>query len=288
MQRQWSGRTGGSLGEQRALIKIFRHVDIRVIYGVMAVVVLFRMAAKPSYALAQYRYFRSCHGCNPVKSAFCIYRNYYSFGQVILDRFAAYAGRTFEMEYENKEIFDRLTRSASGAVIVQSHVGNYEMAGYMLSTEKKPINVLLFGGETSVVMKNRAEMFDRNKVRMVPSVPDMSHVFVLYDALQRNEFVSMPGDRIFGSNRSLTAPFYGMQAKLPVGPFRMIKTTGVAAIAIFVMKERWNAYKIIYTSLSEAGETLDLATLAARYSEALERITSIYPYQWFNYFKFCV
>ena len=82
--------------------------------------------------LAIYRYFRNRHGYGRLKAFIYVYINHFRFGQIIIDRFAMYAGKHFEMEIEGQDMFDELDNSDDGFIQLSSHVGNYELAGYSL------------------------------------------------------------------------------------------------------------------------------------------------------------
>ena len=59
----------------------------------------------------------------------------------------------------------------------------------------------MFYGEKQTVMENRTDMFSDKNIRMIPVKNDMSHLFLIDHALQQGEIVSMPADRIFGSQK---------------------------------------------------------------------------------------
>ena len=180
---------------QRALIRLFRILPLGALYGCMALVIPFYMLFAKGFK-ASYNFYRMRMGYGPFKSFFHVYKNEYSFGQVVLDRFAAYAGKKFEMEVPRMDLFRELCAGEEGFIQLSSHVGCYEMVGYSLISPK-PINALVFAGETATVMQNRALLFGETNVRMVPVSEDLSHIFALNNALADGEIASLPGDRVF-------------------------------------------------------------------------------------------
>ncbi len=286
---QWKGRTGGQPWMQQALVGCFKVMNIRILYFMMMWALPFYMLCNHKEYLAMYRFFKVRFGHSRIK-AFCnVCVNHYRFGQIILDRFAAYAGKTFLFDIEGKEVFDRLAGQPSGFIQLSSHVGNYEMAGYSFNSRKKRINAVVFDGETATVMQNRAMKFSENNMRMVPVCNDMSHVFVLNEALGNGEIVSLPGDRVFGSPRYVNCSFLGADARFPMGPFAMATQRGVPAIAVFVMKISTKRYKVYVRSLDgiESGSRKEkIEALAQAYADELEAIVRQYPTQWFNYYDF--
>jgi predicted LPLAT superfamily acyltransferase len=86
--RQWSGKTDGQTWMLKSLIFMFKWMNIRILYGVMACVIPFYMLFSRKAYRAAYSYFRERHGCTPFRSFINVYLSQYTFGQVILDRFA--------------------------------------------------------------------------------------------------------------------------------------------------------------------------------------------------------
>ena len=80
---------------QRTLIRLFRILPLGVLYGCMALVIPFYMLFAKGFR-ASYSFFRKRMGYGPVKSFFHVYKNEFEFGKVVLDRFAAFAGKKFD------------------------------------------------------------------------------------------------------------------------------------------------------------------------------------------------
>lgn len=278
----WKGTTGGTPWMQRTLIHWFKHTSLYIPYWCMGWMIPFYMLFGHKGYLASYRFYRRRFGMNSLKAFGYVYLNHFRFGQIIIDRFAAYAGHQFRFEVEGQELFDRLERGERGFIQLSSHVGNYELAGYSLVPEHKVFNVLVFAGETETVMASRARMFASHGVRMVPVCSDLSHVFRLNEALRSGDIVSIPGDRVFGSPRSVVCDFLGGKAKFPLGPFAMASQRNVPLLAVFVMKTGVKSYKIYVRELR--GETR--ADLCQGFATELETIIQKYPTQWFNFYDF--
>lgn len=286
---KWKGRTGGLPWMQRFLILWLRSFGVRSLYCVMACVIPFYMLFGRRGYKASMSYFRDRFGYSALKAFAAVYRNHYVFGQVILDRFAMYAGQSFDFVMENGEDFNPLLGQDSGIVLMSSHVGNYELAGYSLKAGDKPFCALVFSGETQTVMQNRRTAFSRNNIRMVPVMEDMSHIFELNAMLDEGGIVSMPSDRLFGSQKKIRLPFLGKEADFPMGPFSLAVRKGVPSVAIFVMKEDTYRYRIIYRRLASSGGTdrkAEMASLAESYVKVLEEVVRRYPHQWFNWYDF--
>lgn len=286
---EWSGKTDGQPWMQRSLIAMFRVLPLWLLYGVMALVVPFYMIFNRKGYRAIYRFFHERLGCSPLKSFGNVYLNHYRFGQIILDRFGVYAGKKYQFITEGQEIMDELETHPEGLLLLSSHIGNYEIAGYSLKPKKKKFNALVFGGETATVMENRQRLLSQNNMSMILVKEDLSHLFAINAALDNGDIVSMPADRIFGSQKNVECQFFGAKAKFPLGAFAMAIQKNVPVLAVFVMKEgmkKYHAYVKAIECNPQSGKREQMAQLAQSYAEQLETIVRCYPTQWFNYFDF--
>ena len=124
---------------------------------------------------------------------------------------------------------------------------------------------------------------------MIPVRPDLGHLFEIDQALQKGEIVSMPADRIFGSQKKLSLPFMGQTADFPYGPFSVATLHGLNVLVLHVIKIKSLTYKIYVTPLDydkDAPRQEQINQLATGYAAEVERIVKIYPTQWYNYFEF--
>ena len=286
---EWSGKTGGQPWMQRTLIAWFRVLPLWLLYGMMGLVVPFYMLFSRKGYQAMYSFFRERMEYGRWKSFWSVYANHFRFGQIILDRFGVYAGKEYHFKSEEQHVFDEKESGTKGFVMLSSHVGNYEIAGYSLRPETKRYNVLVYAGETETVMENRQRVLSRNNVRMVPVKEDLSHLFLLNSALDDNEIVSMPADRIFGSQKSVECLFFGQVARFPLGGFAMAVQKEVDVITVFVMKSGMRHYTIYLRELQydkSLSSREQMSQLAQNFAIELENMVRRYPTQWFNYFDF--
>ena len=139
------------------------------------------------------------------------------------------------------------------------------------------------------MMENRAALFGETNVRMVPVSEDLSHIFALNNALADGEIASVPGDRVFGSQKTVQSRFFGDPASFPAGPFTLAVQRDVPVLLVFVMKEGRRDYKVLLDTLpAPEGETKQarIQSLADAYAARLEAIVRAYPDQWYNFFDF--
>ena len=228
---------------------MLRLLDVRLLYVFSYIfVVPPSMLFREGYG-HMYRFFRKGFGYSPLRAWWMTYKNHCMFAQVVIDRFAMYAGKQFLMVTQGLEHYNHLCEQESGFVVLSSHIGNFEMAGYT---------------QVSVEIDN---------------------------ALTHGEVVSIPADRVWGSQKSIQLPFLGHEARFPMGPFSVATMRGLDVVCVNVMKTSTRGYLILVTPLDydkEAPRREQTRQLAEAYVSVLEGTVRRYPTQWYNYFDFWI
>ena len=288
-ERQWKGTTYGNNWMHKWLVRLLRVVPLEVMYWFVAIIIMpvtYVVNPNRKYIYAFYRY-RLSKG--PLKAAWLTYRNFCMFSQVVIDKFAIYAGRQFEFEIEGYEHYKRLATRPEGFVQLSAHIGNYEIAGFSLKAQKR-INALVYYGEKESVMRSRGHVFEQMNIGMIPIGQGVDYVFEIASTLSRGEIVSMAADRALGNSaKSITVELFGKATRLPAGPFLIAAAQSIDVLMIDVMKVKPKKYKIYVTPLQydkTANRAERQRQLSLHYINELERRVRQYPLQWYNYFDF--
>ena len=279
MSKEWRGQTGGTHRMQRALVGLIRHTDIRVAYSLMHLWLIWYILVRRTERHGAYVFHRRRRR-NRIQAAADVYRSFYHFGKAIIDRFAVYAGEQFDVQVENRELYYDRVQDKEGFIMLFSHVGNTEMAGYFLSTPDKRLHILAYGGESPVVMANRAKVLARNNIGMITVQPDdMNHIYRINEVLQAGDILALAADRRMGDNTEICT-FMGSEAAFPAGAFRICKAMKKPVLLVFVVKEQAKTYRV-YCEQIQADKDI-----AQHYAERVERMVEQYPYEWFNFYDF--
>ena len=286
---KWKGRTDGLPWMIRSLVAVMRVLDRRAIYLVMALIVPFYMIFNHKGYKAIYRFFRQRFGLGPLKSFLKVYANHFRFGQVIVDRYAAYAGKRFRFEFDGNDMFLAMLNEPGGFVQLSSHIGNYEMVGYSLTSTTKRINGLFYGGESEVMMDFRRKILSMHNIGLIEVNGSMEHIFQMNAAIDRGEIVSMTGDRMLGSPKSFRCSFMGADANFPMGPFALAVQKEVPIVAVFCMRDKGGVYKVYVRKITVAPglpPRASMQDMAQKFAVELEKMVRLYPTHWFNYYDF--
>lgn len=265
----------------RSLVWMLRFIPIGFIYGIMDVVIVFYILFARSYSRAIYHYFRSVHGKRRGAALGHTYLLFRQFGQVIIDRFAVYAGRHFEIETEGNELVVEAMQQPEGCVLLSSHVGNYEIAGYALRPTK-PMYAIMFGGEKAFVLEHRQREFERNGIHVLFPDDELDYIYTLHDILESGNMLTLFADRNFGSPKTLRVPVLGREAGLPKGPFSIANMYKQTVLCAFAMKESRRKYHIYVRKLTGNSAS----SYARAFADALTEIVNKYPHQWYNFYEF--
>ena len=289
---QWTGKTGGGNFGQRFVLGCLKSVKVTVLYPVLPLVVPVYCVVNHKAFGCIYRYFKEIHHYSGWKSFWKTIQNHLIFGQVVLDRFAVLAGNTeqFHLDIENADALDCLLDQPGGFIIAGAHIGHFELTGHCIRQSKKRINAVIYGGEAAVIKQRRSNSFTQNNIRLVPVEEDLSHLFIIKDALEHGEIVTILCDRIWGSNKTLTVNFLGKEAKFPLGTFLLAAQMQVPVVSIVNTKVRGRHYHSTVQPLTSPDPSLPIRKqseqIAAAYAQSLESVLRKHPEQWFNYFDF--
>ncbi|MGN1211984.1 MAG: lipid A biosynthesis (KDO)2-(lauroyl)-lipid IVA acyltransferase [Candidatus Cryptobacteroides sp.] len=291
-RREWNGRTQGGNWGLQFLISLLGKMSVSGMYVLLDVVLPFYVPFNMRAFKATKDYFRKRLGYPPMESVRKAYATHRKFGQMMFDRFRLYTkgDSDYHIEVEGNDGIRERMDGGEAFVIAGSHVGSMEMAGYMLGLEDKPINAVVYGGETASLQKHRAEIMERHGVKMIPVNDDLSHIFQIKAALDRGEIVSMASDRRLGSDKYVECTFLGAPARFPVGAFILAAQTDKELVALFNMKEGKTGYKVYVKPITVDREGVVPRRIAEEllkgYVSELEKIVRKYPDQWFNFYDF--
>jgi len=225
-------------------------------------------------------------------SFFSVYRNYYLFGQVLLDKIAMLAGfqSKFSFDFEGEQY---LRQMEDGGLLISAHIGNWEIAGQLLNRLDKKINIILYDAEHQQIKRYMSGVLTNRNVHFIVIREDFSHLQEIRQALSNKEIIAMHGDRYIQGNKTLQMDFLGKPAAFPIGPVNMAARFRVPVSFVFAVKETRSHYHFYATPLQlipysgnlEKRETIFREALK-KYAGAVEKIVGKYPLQWFNYYDF--
>ncbi len=224
-----------------------------------------------------------------------IYGHFFSFGMSLIDRYAFLTGKQslFSFTTIREDLIVAALAEKKGAILLGAHIGNWELAGNLLSDRiKADIHYVMVDSEKSDVRSVSEHAFAQRRTKPIIVGKDgLELVLSVRNALKNNGLVCMHGDRTFGQ-RGASHSFLGEQVAFPIGPFAVAASTGAPIIPIVVTKSGISKYTFkAFAPMRFDGATAEnrdkyIFTAMERYVGILEQIVKEHPLQWFNFYDF--
>ena len=288
----WKGQTRGGVLGYKIFVWTLKYLGLSFAYFLLYFVVTYFVFSSGRAFGSLFRYFHEIRKYSRIRSLFSIYRNYYIFGQVLLDKIAMLAGfqSKFTFDFEGEEY---LRQMDNGGLLISAHVGNWEIAGQLLNRLEKTINILLLDAEHQQIKKYLSGVLTNRNVNFIVIKEDYSHLVQIKSAFERGEIIAMHGDRFIEGNKIMVFDFLGRPAPFPVGPVNIAARFGVPVSYVFAIKESKKHYHFYATPLRLVPFSQNLKKRDEFLREALEafvmafeKIAVKYPLHWFNYYDF--
>ncbi len=288
MATEWEGKSKGTVLGYRIYIFFIKKLGLGASYALLHFVVLYYCIFSVASTKAIFYYFHNRLGYSTLKSLFSVYRNYYVFGQTIIDKAAISAGLRdrFTYDFDGIDKIENLLAQKKGGILLSAHIGNFEVAQHFLQDVNafSSINLVTWDREHEEIKAYLESVTSKSNIKLILIKEDMSHIFEIHTALTNGELVCFTGDRYIEGTKFLEQQFLGATAKFPMGPYLLASRLKVPVLFVYVMKESKSHYHL-YARTAEVKRG-DAQGLLEKYTENLEWIIKKYPLQWFNYFDF--
>ncbi|HSD15130.1 MAG TPA: hypothetical protein VLB74_10815 [Flavobacterium sp.] len=285
---QWDGKSKGTLLGYKIFVFCIKKLGIRTAYSVLVFVAFYYFIFERNSNRAMFYYFRNRLGYSFFKSKAMVYKNYFTFGQTLIDKTAISAGlrNKFTFEFDGVELLHELLAEKKGGVLISAHVGNFEIADHFFEDIDFDcqINLVTTDREHSQIKEYLESVTKKSSLKFILVKDDMSHIFEINNALSNNELICFTGDRYFEGTKRMTETLFGAEADFPAGPFLIASRLKVPVVFVYVMKES-NLHYHLYARRADVKQRDEKGLLKA-YTQSVESMLLKYPLQWFNYFMF--
>ncbi len=288
----WEGKSKGTPLGYRIFISICRHLGLRPAYGLLRFVAAYYWLFSWRSSREIFSYFRNRLEYPWYEALVAVYRNYYAFGQTLLDRIVVMAGlpNRFTYTFDGEEYLHEMVRQGRGGILLGAHVGNWEAAGHLLQRLKTQVNIVMYDNEHRRIKQYLDQVIGARTFNIIVIDQDLTHAYKISEALSRNELICLLADRFLPGNKTTPRTFLGAPAEFPTGPFLLASGCRVPVSIVFAFKENDSHYHFYGSSLLSRGEQADRVTFAGQlmdiFVDELEQKINMYPAQWFNYHKF--
>ena len=293
MSGHWAEqRERGSVFAMQLITWIAFTFGRRVSRALLYPVCLYFMLLVPRSTRASRQYLTRVFGRRPRWRE--IYRHYYSFASVLLDRAFLLAGRPIDLviEGQNLELVKRLAAQKQGSLLLGAHLGSFDVTR-KVGNERRAIevNMLMYEENARKVNTVIDSLGGRDHMKVIP-IGAVDSLIRAKDRLEHGEWVGILGDRVIDQDRVVRVPFLGGEASFPAGPFLVASALKVPVVLFACLYLGGNRYKEHFElfaeeiTLDRRQRDADLEKWVRRYAERLEYYCRLAPYNWFNFYDF--
>lgn len=283
----------------RFLIAVYRVAGLWPMRLCLAPVVLwYALFHQPARrASADYRH--RMHQVNPdfpASRPWHLLRHLWQFATALLDKFAVWMGDITrdQVTLHNSGLIDDLLDRQQGALILISHLGNFEICQALSETRPRlKLTVLLHTLNAAKFNEALGQYHRDSQIELVQVTDlDIGTAIRLKARIDAGEFVAIAADRVaIGNGRSLERDFLGAAAPFPEGPFALAVALEAPVVTIHSLKHN-GRYHIHFDALTPGGPVprrqrkAQREALASAFVARLEHYCRRAPWQWYNFYPF--
>ena len=227
----------------------------------------------------------------------CAWSQFHNFTDVFFDRFMLQEFDDIHYTSEGMEYLEQTLQKKNGAILLMSHIGNWEVAAHLLKRNLPDMNLLLYMGvkHKEQIEGIQKKSLSKNGVRVVAVDHQGGSPFDIVEGIHfihSGGMVSLTGDLIWKKDqRSVAVQFLGHDALFPETPYLFALLSGAPIFIFFAFRTGRKTYHFtlsepIFVKASSRGErTAVIRQAAQRYSDILEETVRCYPLQWYHFRK---
>ncbi|MBK8327913.1 MAG: lipid A biosynthesis acyltransferase [Bacteroidetes bacterium] len=283
----WGNTRGNQLG-YRIFVTLIKTAGVFPAYALLRLVTIYYFFFPGKAAKPLKYYFQQRLGYSALKTKWAVYENFNYLGRSIIDKMILMSGMPspFTVHHEGASYLDDMADDGKGGLLISAHIGNWEIAGQLLKRFKSKINVVMYEVEQEKIKEYLEKIRDRS-FNVIFIKDDLSHIYEINEALQRNEFVCIHADRFVPGNKTIEGTLLGAKTTFPIGPFVLATTFQTPVSFVFAVKEGLKHFHFFASKgkIYEKGRA-NIPHIVNDYTKEMEHMIARYPLQWHNYFPY--
>jgi len=225
----------------------------------------------------------------------CAWRQFHNFTDVFFDRFMLLEFDDIHYTSEGLERLEQVLKEKSGAILLMSHVGNWEVAAHLLKRNFPDLSLLLYMGvkHKEQIEGIQKKSLSRNGVRVIAVDEHGGSPFDIVEGIHfinSGGLVSLTGDLIWKKGqRSVSVKFLGRDVLFPEAPYLFALLSGAPIFIFFAFRIGRKTYHFsmsepVFVKAPSRGERAAAIRQAAqRYADLLEETVRRNPFQWYHF-----
>jgi len=225
------------------------------------------------------------------------FKHFLMFGEILLDKFLVWTNKIGldEVVFETPTVFDAMSESNKGGIIIVSHLGNMEVCSALVQQFPDLELTILAFTQHAVKFNNMMKNASDNKRIESLQVTDMTPEVAmrLSERINSGGYIIIAGDRtpVTGETRVSDVSFLGGLASMPQGGFILAGLLKCPTYLMFCLKQKkmYHIYLELFSHqlvFPRKERQSGLNMVVQQYAERLEHYCVIAPLQWFNFYSF--
>ena len=285
---EWKGQSRGTVLGFKIYVLIIKTFGLLVAYFVLLFVAAYFIIFSYTSTKSTYYLFRKRLGYSVLNSAFQVYRSYFTFGRIQLDRIAIAVGlkKKFTFEFDGIHYIKEMLSENRGGILLTAHIGNFNLAKHFFDEKNNPavVNLVMTDLEHREIKNYLESVTGKSMIKSIVLQDDLSHIFKMNEALKNNELLVFAADRYLPNAKTYSEEFLGKEVQFPQGPFKLAIRNKIPVLFVHIMREQ-NFHYHFYARPYVAKEHSTKELLKA-YLGNLETMVKQYPHQWYNYYDY--
>lgn len=184
------------------------------------------------------------------------------------------------IELEGLDNLNKALAQGKGVIILAAHLGNYELAGAVLSLLGYPLSVVALSHKNKRV--NRFFEGQRQRVGM-KVIPTGATIRSCFSVLKSGDMLALLGDKNF-SGEGIKLDMFSRQAYFPRGIAFFALKTGAPIVPVFLVRKDKKFYHLICEKpIVYDKEQEDEVSIIKKCNLVLEKYIKKYPQQWYMF-----
>jgi predicted LPLAT superfamily acyltransferase len=231
---------------------------------------------------------------------YCAWRQYQNFTTVFMDRIRACGQEDIRFISTGWQTFEDELDKGYGAIVLMSHMGNWDVAASLMAKRRKDLKLLLYMGakakeQIESVQKQELNAKGIRVVAVEPSAGSPLDVVEGIRFLKSGGVVSLTGDKLWHPDqRAVNVPFLGKTARIPEFPHVFALISKAPLFVFFTFRTGPGSYRFMLSDpihincASREDRNRAVAESAKGYAGMLEQTLRDHPYEWYHFDPFLV
>ncbi len=221
------------------------------------------------------------------------YRLILYFASTIHDRLFLLAGRTqlFQVSLQGEALIRRAVADGSGLMLFGAHMGSFEVLRSIGDLQGLRVSMAMYE-ENAQKLKHVMEAAKPDEPPEIIALGQLDAMLRIRERLDAGGLVGILADRTLGDEETLTVPFLGAPARLPMAAMRAAALLQRRVLFMLGIYRGGNRYHVVFEPLADftrvgrAERAAAVRAAVVRYGKLLEQHCRSDPYNWFNFFDF--